>query len=155
MLSSIVQLITSGVNAWLERSKQKSQIKAMELDQQFRLKQAKTESQIKRLETADQSDISLDQLSFEHRGWKDDYLLLITTAPVLVLFIAPVLELILMFDSYQHGDLTQAIMDGFTALETTPDWYLIALLLIFVDTLGFRRVLRGVIENKLGQLKRG
>ena len=152
MIQAIAGLITSGITAFTERSKQKANLKSMELSGEYRLKQAQIDSQVRRVEAGDNSAISLDQLSFQHRGWKDEYLLLFTTAPVLILFFAPLVDLILLSDSYQAGALSAAVIAGFTALNQTPDWYLVALGLVFVDTLGFRRLLRGFIENKLGQL---
>ncbi|WP_299733872.1 hypothetical protein [uncultured Endozoicomonas sp.] len=152
MIQAIAGLITNGITAYTERSKQKAHLKNLELSGEYRLKQAQIDSQIKRVEDGDNAAISLDQLSFQHRGWKDEYLLLFTTAPVLILFLAPLVDLILLGDSYQAGALSAAVIAGFTALNQTPDWYLVALGLVFVDTLGFRRLLRGFIENKLGQL---
>lgn len=152
MLTAITGLISTGINAWSERSKQKANLKSMEISAQARLKVAKLESQIKRAEAGDTAAINLDQLSFEHRGWKDEYLLIFTTAPVLILFLAPLIELALLKDIYLAGDLTTAVMAGFTALQQTPDWYLVALLLVYVDTFGFRRLLRGVVESQLGKL---
>lgn len=151
MLSIITGLITACISAWSERSKQKSELKSVDLKNKFRLKQAQIDSQIKRVEQADGSAISMDQLSFKNRGWKDEFLLLFTTAPVIILFIAPLLELALP-ESSGTGELTSAVMAGFAALQKTPDWYLVALLLVYVDTFGFRRLLRGVIESKLGRL---
>ena len=142
------------MKVWSERSKQKTALKNIEISTQSRLKIAKLESQIKRAEQGDTAAICLDQLSFEHRGWKDEYLLIFTTAPVLILFLAPLLELILLKDIYAAGDLTTAVMAGFTALQQTPDWYLVALLLVYVDTFGFRRLLKGVVESQLGKLVR-
>ena len=154
MITAITGLITTGINAWSERSQQKATLKSIETNTQSRLKIAKLESQIKRAEQGDTAAVNLDQLSFEHRGWKDEYLLLFTTAPVLILFLAPLLELVLLKDIYAAGDLTTAVMAGFTALQQTPDWYLVALLLVYVDTFGFRRLLRGVVDSQLGKLVR-
>ena len=149
MISAIAGLISNGIDAFASHAKQKSEQKTLELTGKYRIKQAQIESQIKRLESSDSAAISLDQLSFEHRGWKDEYLLIFTTAPVFLLFLAPLLELFLLNAPYQSGGLTQAVMAGFEAMAKTPDWYLGALLLVFVDTLGFRRLLRTALENKL------
>ena len=152
MIQTIAGLINSGITAYAEHSKQKARLKNLQLSGEYLLKQAQIDSQVKRLEAGDNAAISLDQLSFQHRGWKDEYLLLFTTAPVLILFLAPLVDLILLSNNYQAGALSAAVIAGFTALNQTPDWYLVALALVFVDTLGFRRLLRGFIENKLGQL---
>lgn len=151
MFAAITALISTGINAWSAHSKQKASLKSIEISAQHRLKQARIESQIRRAEQGDVSAISLDQLSFQHRGIKDDYLLIITTMPLLLLFTAPLFELVFLQSVYVAGDLTNAVMSGFNALQIAPDWYLVALALIYVDTFGFRRMLRSVIESRLGQ----
>ena len=152
MIKAIASLVSSGIDAWSERSRQKSELKRVEADGAIRIRQVQIESQVKRAEQGDESAISMDQLSFQQRGWKDDYLIILTTAPLLVLFIAPVVELFLLQETYKAGDLTAAVLAGFSALQQTPQWYLVALMLVYVDTFGFRRLLRGLIESRLGQL---
>ena len=151
MLQSLIPLITSGIGAWKESRQQKAEIQRIEHQGNMRIREAQIQSAVKRAEEGDQSAISMDQLSFKNRGWKDDYLLILTTLPLVILFFAPVAELFLLAHTYQAGDLTDAVQDGFTALSQTPDWYLIALLLVYVDTFGFRRLLREALSGKLAQ----
>lgn len=76
-----------------------------------------------------------DNLSFLNRGLKDDILLIIFYVPVLMLFIP----------QYHN----QAI-EGFKSLNVIPEYYYYGLILILVDTFGFRVMLRKVIEYKIG-----
>lgn len=150
MLNALSVLASTIIKSWSDNAKQKSLNKSMERGAQYRLQQARVESQIKRLESGDDAAIGLDRLSFQHRGIKDDYLLLVTTAPMLLLFIAPMVELVLLDHTYKAGDLAIAVNKGFSALDAAPQWYLIALALVYVDTFGFRRILRSALEGKLG-----
>ena len=151
MLQAIIPLLASGINAWKETRRQKAELSRMKHQGVLRIQEAQVNSAVRRAESGDQSAISMDQLSFKNRGWKDDYLLILTTLPLLILFFAPFAELVLLSTRYQAGDLTAAVMAGFTALQQTPDWYLVALLLVYVDTFGFRRLLREALSGKLAQ----
>ena len=95
---------------------------------------------VERIRQGDEQAAKLDEISVASRGWKDEYLLLITTTPLILCFI-PGWELY--------------ISAGFNSLrESVPEWYMYALAAVYVDTLGFRRILRGAMEkwltNKVG-----
>lgn len=92
----------------------------------FKSKQKLNEVKIKAL-------AKQDDLSFLNRGFKDDLLLIIFYLPVLMLFIP------------QYHDQT---VDGFNSLKFIPDYYFYGLILILVDTFGFRVMLRKYIEKK-------
>ncbi|PKH05237.1 hypothetical protein [Moritella sp. Urea-trap-13] len=66
------------------------------------------------------------------RGWKDEYLLLLTTAP-LILCSLP--------------DYADYVNQGFTALDTVPEYYWYGLAMVYIDTFGFRRMLRTAMEQ--------
>lgn len=150
MLKTIAALASTVIQAWSDNAKQKALDKNIERNAKHRLQQAQVDSQIRRLESGDQAAIDLDQLSFQHRGLKDEYLLILTTMPLLLLFAAPLLELAFLVEVYQAGDLSRAVFAGFGALDQAPEWYLVALLLVYVDTFGFRRLLREAAAGKLG-----
>ncbi|MDP2573265.1 hypothetical protein Q8W40_13825 [Vibrio penaeicida] len=95
----------------------------------------KRELHSKRLESIRQGNISasdLDALSVKTRGWKDEYLLILTTIPVLLCFIP---------------DYAQYAYAGFDALEQVPEYYWYLLAGIYIDTFGFRRMLRNTFEK--------
>ncbi|MEJ2765544.1 hypothetical protein VV869_16455 [Photobacterium sp. MCCC 1A19761] len=52
-----------------------------------RIREAKTQAEIRWIETSDDNAAELDQLSIAQRGWKDEYLLLITTTPMVLCFV--------------------------------------------------------------------
>ncbi|MGR5243068.1 hypothetical protein ACPV36_19505 [Photobacterium damselae] len=92
----------------------------------FKSKQKLNEIKIKEL-------AKQDDLSFLNRGFKDDLLLIFFYLPVLMLFIP----------QYHN----QAV-EGFKSLQVIPEYYYYGLILILVDTFGFRLMLRKYIEKK-------
>lgn len=134
MLSLVTALITGGFTAFKEMRKQK----ADEIKQAGELKAAIATAKTKRAAQGDTNAAALDELSIAQRGWKDEYLLLITTAPLLLCFIP---------------DYAEYVNQGFTALDTVPEYYWYGLAMVYIDTFGFRRMLRTALEqwvNKRG-----
>ena len=66
-----------------------------------------------------------------------------------LLFVAPLVEL-WQAEVYRPGDLQAAVKMGFSGLQQTPEYYWWALGLVYIDTFGFRRLLRAAIETRLG-----
>ena len=107
---------------------------------------AKHNLEMKRLTDNENAEGNIDQENAANRGWKDDYLLIVTTLPLLVIFVEP---LFIAWTDYTVGAMTTAVFESFKVLETTPDYYWIALAIIYIDTFGFRRMCRAAIENWL------
>jgi hypothetical protein len=128
------------VKGWSDRKTAKVKLKS-----EIALKT--TEAQIKRVVEGDGHAAGMDQGSLGQRGWKDDYLLILTTMPIVLLFVGPLWEMVFMAATYVKGDLTLAVLGGFTAMGTTPEYYWYALGMIYIDTFGFRRMLRVAIEG--------
>jgi len=139
-IPDVLGLIASPVKGWVERKKVK-------VEGEMRIAEAKTTATIQRIESGDTNAAIMDQISAQNRGWKDDYLLLLTTAPLALLFIGPIFELIFIQTTYTAGGMTDAVMEGFLCLENTPEYYWYALGLIYIDTFGFRRMLRTAVEG--------
>lgn len=104
------------------------------------LKVVKHAAEVKRLTQGDEAATELDRLSIQQRGWKDDYLLLITTAPLVLVFVGPLFGI---------EGLEEAVQQGFAALAAMPEYYWYALAIIYIDTFGFRRMLRVAVEHWL------
>ncbi|MDG3088107.1 hypothetical protein P7F88_19320 [Vibrio hannami] len=111
--------------------------KSRKAERKDRVEEAKATAQIKRIESGDNNAARLDEISMKDRGWKDDYLLLLTTIPVLLAFVP---------------DWAPYIQQGFDALEASvPEYYWYALGMIYIDTFGFRRMLRVAFEHWLSK----
>jgi hypothetical protein len=106
--------------------------KAEDKQQKHDLKAAVHKGAIERATQGNLSAAELDKISLSDRGWKDEYLLIITTLPVILSFFP---------SAVGH------VQAGFAALEGMPEYYWYALAMIYIDTLGFRRMLRTVIAK--------
>ncbi len=62
--------------------------------------------------------------SIENSGWKDEYLTIILSLPLILVFIP---------------HITPYIMDGFAALETTPVWYRSGISLMIASAFGYQK----------------
>jgi len=122
IITAIGQLISGPLSRWQET------------------KDAEHKAKIVRIQEGDKNAAELDRMSIAQRGWKDDSLLLITTAPLVLLFIGPLFGAV---------GLTEAVKAGFLALESLPEYYWYALGVIFIDTFGFRRMVRVAVERWL------
>ncbi|MGF1762449.1 hypothetical protein [Aliivibrio kagoshimensis] len=133
MIGLISTLFTGGMNIF----KSRQQIKAKKQERSDRIEEVKTQAKIKRIEQGDNNAAKLDELSIADRGWKDEYLLILTTAPLFLAFIP---------------DFAQYVKMGFDALNTSvPEYYWYALAMIYIDTFGFRRMLRVAVEHWLNK----
>lgn len=139
-LKALISPVTGLIKGWSDR-------KAVKLESETRITEARTEATIRRYESGDANAAVMDQLSAGNRGWKDDYLLILTTMPLMLLFVAPILETLFLASSYTAGSMSDAVMEGFLCLENTPEYYWYALGMIYIDTFGFRRMLRTAIEG--------
>lgn len=129
IIGTLGSAIVSGIQGYVQRKQE--------------LAQAKHQAKVKRIAEGDAHAARLDEISISQRGWKDEYLLIITTMPVLLLFGAPLAEV------GSPAQLTGAVTSGFEALQETPEYYWYALALIYVDTFGFRRMFRVAVEGWL------
>jgi len=128
MFTLLTALVTGGFSAFNAVRKNK----ADEIKQAGELKAADSEAKVKRVTAGDTSAAKLDEISIAQRGWKDEYLLLITTAPLILCFLP---------------DYSQYVGLGFESLATVPEYYWYGLGMVYVDTFGFRRMLRTALEQ--------
>lgn len=128
MLSLLTALVTGGISAFNAERKNKADA----IKQAGELKAAIATAKTKRAAEGDKNAATLDELSIAQRGWKDEYLLLITTAPLILCFLP---------------DYADYVNQGFTALETVPEYYWYGLAMVYIDTFGFRRMLRTALEQ--------
>jgi hypothetical protein len=101
-------------------------------DSEIKIAETKTLASINRIEQGDMNAAKLDEVSISTRGWKDEYLLFLVTTPVIMAFIP---------------EYKQYAIDGFQALTELPEWYMWILLGVYIDTFGFRRMLRVAMEQ--------
>ena len=76
-----------------------------------------------RAEASEGRDHEWEMLALKNSGWKDEYVLLVLSIPMVLSFIPVTVEY---------------VTDGFVALETTPSWYQLLLITVFFATYGIR-----------------
>jgi hypothetical protein len=106
------------VDGWQQRKKAK-------LEADLAIAQAKTQATIKRLETGQQADIAWENLSINNSGWKDEYILILLSIPLVLCFIPGM-------DDYVHK--------GFAALNQTPHWYRWSFMIAVGSSYGYRKI---------------
>ncbi len=122
ILSGLISLATN----WLNN---KQELKKLDHAREV----AAATARIERAKSGDEHSAELDMISLRSRGWKDEYLLFLATAPVIMTFMG--------------GAAGAQAAAGFEALGTLPEWYMWILLGIYIDTFGFRRMLRVAMEK--------
>ncbi|MCG2836522.1 hypothetical protein L6J37_06545 [Photobacterium sp. WH77] len=127
MLGALLNLITGGVTAWQQHSRNKAEA----LKRKDELEQAKHTARLKRLEYGDEKAATLDELSIKGRGWKDEFILLVVFTPLMLCF---------------WPDYAGYVDAGFQALSSIPEpyWYVVGA--IVVDVLGMRSMVRYLLE---------
>lgn len=128
MFTLLTALVTGGFSAFNAVRKNK----ADEIKQDGVLKAAVSEAKAKRAASGDTNAAKLDEISLNGRGWKDEYLLLLTTAPLILCFIP---------------DYAGYVSLGFDSLNKVPEYYWYGLAMVYIDTFGFRRMLRTAMEQ--------
>lgn len=127
VIGALLEIGKTIVSGWTERRKIREEGKT-------RVEQAKVDATVRQVESNDAMDGKLEEISLSTRTWKDEYLLIITTSPMVLVFFPAAVD---------------DIQAGFKALATLPEWYKWIVLMIYVDTFGFRRVVRAWLEKKL------
>jgi len=137
----MISLIAKGLGLIGGYITTRQEIKAKKQERQDRIDEAVTVAQTQRIAQGDASAAELDKISIQQRGWKDEYLLILTTLPVMLAFVP---------------DLAPYVEAGFSALaDNVPEYYWYALGMIYIDTFGFRRMLRVAVEHYLSKRAKG
>jgi hypothetical protein len=131
ILGVAIGAVIEGITSWW-RTRQ--EIKKVEAESAIEIKKAETQSYIRRLETQQQLDAEWEIKSIANNGWKDEYLTLVMSIPLIMCFVPGL-------DDYVHR--------GFASLGGTPDWYQYALLVVLASAFGFRK-----ITDLVGTLKK-
>ena len=136
MAFPIVPILTAAFNFFAEPIRRKQE-----------LTRVQHEADIQRIQSGDDHAAELDSLSIAQRGWKDEYLLILSTVPLVGIFIDPF---------FGDGSISAGMSQAFGVLETMPEYYWWVLGIIYIDTFGFRRMLRVAVEmwlkNKFGKI---
>ncbi|WP_232055085.1 hypothetical protein [Vibrio taketomensis] len=129
----MIDLLLEGVRMAGRFFTKRQELKAKRRERQDRIEEAVTNAQTARIAQGDMSAAELDKISITQRGWKDDYLLVLTTPQS-------------SWHLFQRLRLCwcwiQSSLITFLSITGT-------LGMVYIDTFGFRRMLRVAIENWL------
>ena len=105
------------VTEWQER-------KSAKLNSELRVSEAVTEAKIEKVRSAQTADIAWENLSITNSGWKDEFLLIIFSVPLVMSFIP---------------GLQPFVAAGFVVLDNTPLWYQSALGVMVASAYGVKK----------------
>jgi hypothetical protein len=136
-LGLIGNLLGIGKGA-LER---RSALKKAKLDSDLKVIEARANAQVTRINSNTVSDNQLDLMAKEQQStsYKDEVVSFIFLMPLVVATINPFLV------AYKTSDwlnLTQSFVESYDALNSFPTWYIVGVVLVVIDILGFRSFLR-------------
>jgi hypothetical protein len=134
MWSSVVSALLGKVapkvaDFYIKKQELKAQIEIKKLEGKIAYEEAKT----RRAEASEGRDHEWELASIQNSGWKDEWVLIILSIPMILVFVP----------------FTQStILHGFTVLEGTPLWYRTTVMTIYLATFGLRLWRRDM--NKAG-----
>ena len=124
LLGPVIGLASSALEGWQDNKKQKTAIKA-----------AQAEAQIKRIERAAEADTDYDieALRQTQYTWKDEYIVIVLTAPFIASFIPGAQDYVLT---------------GWEYVQKAPDWYQYSFMGAVAASLGIRGAFKFFGGNK-------
>lgn len=99
------------------KRKHEQKVQALELE---KLRHSK---QIELIQTGQQLDNAWELEQIKNSGWKDEFVLLLLSIPLVMSFIP---------------EMQPYVVEGFAALSTTPEWYQWLILAVFTAVYGIR-----------------
>ena len=125
MWSSIIAFASGLISPITEVVKGHQARKAVKLEGDIAIAKAQTTARVKHLLEGQQADIKWENLSIVNSGWKDEYILLLLSIPLVMCFIPG-------GSAYVHR--------GFVALQQTPEWYRWAFMVAVGSSFGYRKI---------------
>lgn len=146
---ALIGFIPTAFSAVKEYVGKKQELQKLERNAQVEMKKAVLTAQIEQAKDMAVAQIELDKLSVEKTGYGDEWLLAITTAPmVLTLIVSPLLDLYMLPpDAYVQGMLAAAMHTGFENLNSLPEYYWYAVGAVYMHYLGMRRMFTALIDK--------
>lgn len=118
--TKIIEGVTGPVADYFkQRTKLKYELKLKKLESLVKIEDAKANRAIKELD----SDTAWELKQIENSGWKDEWVLILLSIPLVLVFIPAT---------------APYIYNGFAVLATTPDWYRWLIMLVFTAIYGIR-----------------
>jgi hypothetical protein len=136
ILGSLIEIGGVWLKGKQEETKAKAVAKLVEITADSDIKKAKAIAAIRAAETGQQQDFDLDRIAMEQMGksWKDELVLIIFLAPMVMAFIPGM-------DKYS--------LAGFEVIQQMPEWYQYIIIGMVVVIYGMRGMVKQLVSNKL------
>ena len=120
ILGKIIGAVTGpAAEYFTKRQELKYELKLKQIEGKIKREEAAANRKVQELE----SDTAWELKQLEKQGWKDDWVLILISIPLVLVFIP---------------SLAPYIYQGFGILATTPEWYRWLIMLIFTAIYGIR-----------------
>ena len=140
ILGSLVSLGSTFLQGKQDEAKAKAEAAIVGIQADADIKRAKALAATKMAESGQTQSYDLDRLAVEQMGksWKDEVILIIFLAPMVMAFIPGM-------DGYA--------LAGFTVIAKMPEWYQYIIIGMVVVIYGMRGMLEKILDRKLGVAK--
>jgi hypothetical protein len=137
ILGSLVSLGSTFLQGKQDEAKAKAEAAIVGIQADADIKRAKALAATKMAESGQAQNYDLDRLAMEQMGksWKDEVILIIFLAPMVMAFIPGM-------DGYA--------LAGFTVIAKMPEWYQYIIIGMVVVIYGMRGMLEKILDKKLG-----
>ena len=136
--NAVVGLVSKGVESYANIQEAKTEAKVAGLKADAEIKQAKALAATKMAEQGQQQDFDLDRLAMENmnKSWKDELLLIIFLAPMVLAFIP---------------SMAPYALQGFEVIHQMPEWYQYIIIGMVVVIYGLRGLLTKFLDKRIGK----
>jgi len=136
--NAVVGLVSKGVESYANIQEAKTEAKVAGLKADAEIKQAKALAATKMAEQGQQQDYDLDRLAMENmnKSWKDELLLIIFLAPMVLAFIP---------------SMAPYALQGFEVIQKMPEWYQYIIIGMVVVIYGLRGLLTKFLDKRIGK----
>ena len=140
ILGSLITLGGTYLQGKQDEAKAKAEAAIVGIQAEADIKKAKALSATKLAESGQAQNYDLDRMAMEQMGksWKDELILIIFLAPMVMAFIPGM-------DGYA--------LAGFTVISKMPEWYQYIIIGMVVVIYGMRGMLEKLLDKKLGAPK--
>lgn len=147
MIQAVLALLGvagQSIQGWQER-------KTLEATKKLEIEKIKAEASVEAARSLAQAEAEYDNLAQRQMqfSWKDEYLTLVFTAPFILSFAAPFVQLL------AGVDLAPAIEAAWKQVALAPPWYQATVIGIIAATFGLRWLFKNMALKKVEKLDAG
>lgn len=126
----------------------RSALKKAKLESELKVIEARANAQVKRINSNTVSDNQLDLMAKEQQAnsYKDEVVSFIFLMPLIVATITP---FIIAYNTSNWITLIDQFVKSYDSLNKFPTWYIVGVVLVVIDILGFRSFLRKAFTSWL------